>query len=771
MASNRFASRAAASIAVWGLIAAVALVMAPWATTPAAAEIGECPDGTIPAPGNTNPIWTDQNVAIYAGGDFLVRQAAAEAEGLVVVGGDASFDKSAGGRFNVGWVGVGSSVVPLPGSTMLAVGADVSVGATTVLDVGANAFDGGQLLGGDVAIGGQSIPDYELSGLNYELNNGTLTQGMGAAAIAPWSTWGSEIAAESSAFDALPATGTVTIGALLTFSGDGTSATQVFDVGAATLAGSPAIGFENIPDGAAVIINISGGPVTWAPNYFAEDGVRADVLFPDSGLFGTLSARTMWNFVDATSVHIAGTSQVLGSILVPNANPDASQPTLRVTASTNGRLYTNGTILMDGVGNEHHNYPWVGAPFECIPVISPVETGSITVSKVLSPEDAALLPPGTTFHGLVTCALEDGGELIVEWEVAPGDTTEVEGLPVGAPCVITETVGLTHRARLLAGPVSFDPTSLDAWQSPTWTVNGADADAPVEFVVPSPSDQTQLAFVVTNALASGSFTIEKIVENLDEVEFTDGFSGTWQCTATQGGEDVLDSGTWQLTAGETSAPIEAPVGAWCTVAESSPAAPPGGAWSPPVIAPDLVEISADSAQTPIAVTVTNTLTRLSGAFTIAKSVTGAGAPALSFEGTWTCTLAGGVVGEGDWELTAGGVSEPIEAPVGATCTVDEVAPATDDGTWAEPVISPASAVITAESAQTPLSFRVLNVFTAGPVDPVDPIDPGGGGGGTVSPDLPATGGTVWWGAIGLGGALLVLGAAVFVAPRNRRRRP
>ncbi len=747
---------------VAGIVAATALVAVSPAADRAAAAIGECPEGTIPAPGNTNPVFTDQNVAIYAGGDFQVRQAAAEAEGLVVVGGDASFDKSAGGRFNVGWVGVGSAVVPLPGSTMLAVGGDVSVGATTVLDVGANAFDNGQLLGGDVQIGGVSIPDYELSGLNYELNNGTLTQGMGAAAIAPWSTWGSEIATESAAFDALPNTGAVTIGALLTFTGDGTSATQVFDVGAATLSGSPAIGFENIPDGAAVIINVAGGPVTWAPNYFAEDGVRADVLFPDSGLFGTVSARTMWNFVDATSVHLAGTSQVLGSILVPNANPDASQPTLRVTASTNGRLYTNGTILMDGVGNEHHNYPWVDAPFECIPVIAPDEPGSITVSKVLAPEDAALLPPGTTFHGLVSCELEDGGELIVEWEVAPGETTRVDGLPAGAPCVITETVGPAYRARLLAASLSFDATSLAAWQAPTWTLNGEEVDAPVDFVVPAASDETQFAFAVTNALAVGSFTIQKVVDNPDEVEFTDGFTGTWQCTATSGGSDVLDSGTWELTAGETSAPIEAPVGAWCTVAETPPAAPPGAAWSAPVITPELVQITAGSAQTPIAVTVTNTLARLSGSFTVTKTVTGADAPPIDFEGYWSCTLSGEVVAQGAWELAAGETSEPFSVPVGATCTVDEVDPLVVDGSWAEPVISPASAVITAGSAQTPLAFTVANAFTAD-------ID-----GGEVSPELPPelppTGGTVSWWAVGVGAALLVAGAVVLTLRMARRRR-
>ncbi|WP_169580761.1 MULTISPECIES: choice-of-anchor A family protein [Microbacterium] len=762
MTRRKARRKTVALAAAMGLILGGGLVALPPSVEPAAAAIGECPEGTIPGPGNTNPVWTDQNVAVYAGGDFQVRGAAAEAEGLVVVQGDASFDKAAGGRFNVGWVGVGSGVTPLPGTTMLAVGGDVSVGASTVLDVGANAFDNGQLRGGDVQVGGVTIPDYEATGANYELNNGTLTQGLGAAAVAPWSSWGTLLADESADFAAATPTGTVTAGALLTFTGDDSSPTQVFEVAAATLAANPALGFAGIPDGASVVVNVTGGPVTWAPNYFAEDGVRADD--PASPLFGVLAARTLWNFVDATSVHIAGSSQVLGTVLVPGASGDPTQPTLRVTASTNGRLYTNGTLLMDGVGNEHHNYPWVDAPFDCIPVTAPVEVGSITIEKILSADDQALLPPGTTFHGLVTCTPADGGELVVEWEVAPGETTTVDGLPVGAPCEATETLGSTYRVRLLSAGQSLDPTALAAWQTPVWTVNGEAATAPVAFTVPSPSDETQLAFAVENALAVGSFTIRKVVSNPDEVPFADGFSGSWQCAATQGGAGVIDSGTWALDAGEVSAPIEAPVGAWCTVTETLPAAPVGGSWSVPVVSPAEVQITAESAQTPLSVTVSNTLTQLIGAFTITKTVTGADAPAIGFEGTWGCVSDGETVAEGLWELAAGETSDPFAAPVGSTCTIDEIAPTAAGGSWAAPQISPASTVITAESAQTPLAFEVVNAFTAD-------LGPDDGGDGEIAGELPATGSTIPWWAVGMGAALVAAGAVMLALTVVRRRRP
>ncbi|KJL40791.1 hypothetical protein [Microbacterium trichothecenolyticum] len=117
--------------------------------------------------------------------------AAPGVEGLVIVQGDADFTKSPGGTFNVGWVGVGSGVVPTPGEVMLAVGGDLSVGAGTVLDVGANARDASdELLGGNVDVGGITTPDYETDGSRYRLNNGALQQELGAAATAPWSTWG-----------------------------------------------------------------------------------------------------------------------------------------------------------------------------------------------------------------------------------------------------------------------------------------------------------------------------------------------------------------------------------------------------------------------------------------------------------------------------------------------------------------------------------------------------------------------------------------------------
>jgi LPXTG-motif cell wall-anchored protein len=297
------------------------------------------------------------------------------------------------------------------------------------------------------------------------------------------------------------------------------------------------------------------------------------------------------------------------------------------------------------------------------------------------------------------------------------------------------------------------PTSPDGGQWSPAVIS------PAQVQITALSEGTPIEVIVTNTLVQlfGAFTIEKVVDNPDGVAYDDGFEGGWQCSAAPDGTGIIGSGTWSLQAGEVSDPIEAPVGAWCAVSEAAPTAPAGGEWEPAAIAPELVQITAESAQTPIAVTVTNTLTRLLGAFTVTKTVTGDDAPQIAFEGSWSCSIDGTVVAAGSWTLAAGQTSDPFAAAVGSTCTVTEARPSGGAGTWAEPEISPASAVITSGSALAPLTFAVANRFTEnGDVSP-------------DSPDLPATGGAVSWWAIGLGAVLLVAGAAVLTLRRARRR--
>ncbi|MFJ6484496.1 hypothetical protein ACIQK6_30850 [Streptomyces sp. NPDC091682] len=67
--------------------------------TPLTPATGQSP--SCPAPGKEpgigpNPLFTDSNVALYAGGDYTADGGTAETEGLVVVRGNATFAKTSG---------------------------------------------------------------------------------------------------------------------------------------------------------------------------------------------------------------------------------------------------------------------------------------------------------------------------------------------------------------------------------------------------------------------------------------------------------------------------------------------------------------------------------------------------------------------------------------------------------------------------------------------------------------------------------------------------
>lgn len=753
------------SLVLAGLVGA--LIVPVLAAAPAVAVVGECPPGTLPGPDNDSESWTDNNVAVFAGGDFIADGETAESEGLLVVMGDATFNKSNGGRFNVGWVGVGSQVAPSAGAVMLAVGGNLSVLGTTVLDVGAGAQDaGGNPLGGDGLVGGTLNPDYPSP--RYTFNNGSVTSGMGAEAVDQWSSFASEVAQESQDWAVYTTTGTHSVAnPRITFTGDGLSSTQVFSIDAASLAGITEVSFTGIPADATVVITVTGGSaITFSPNYFDDNGVRADD--PASPLFGTVAQRTMWNFADATSVVFGGSSQFLGSVMAPDADLD-------ITASMNGRVYAGGDIRTHGTGNELHNYPWIGPEFDCVAVPgAEAATGSVVGTKVMG--TAGVVAADRLFFGWIECT---GGDVVGEFNrrgiFQGGETRTVPGIPLGAQCEVFEDpeYAITNQAPLPAGFM---------WADPTWRVDGQPAERAL-FSVTDPDDPDLIEIEATNAVL-GRFSVQKVITGPDG-----GYIGTREFPIDYTCDSVAyddigaqlgagsEAGSLAVAAGASETSAWFPIGTVCTISEATPTTEPGDfapahsfAWQTPVITPATVTIGADDAPT-IEVTVTNSFAEAeSGGFTIEKVVTGSGAPAATFTGTWACELpAGTVVSEGAWSLAAGETTESITAPVGAVCDVDETAPvATDAGTWATPVITGTPLTITADSAEEPLAVVVTNAFTVTAPTPA----PGGGGGAAAGDGtLPATGTAVPWWAMGMGILLVVAGAVVLASRRPRGARP
>ncbi|MET9776927.1 choice-of-anchor A family protein [Streptomyces sp. NPDC006367] len=318
----------------------------------AADRSASCPvPGSTPGIGNT-PRFTDNNVAVYAGGDYTADGGTAEAEGLLVVRGDAKFDK--GGVFNVGRAGAGSGILPAAGEVMLAVGGGLAIAEGTTVDVG-HGLVSGPGYGGSVRVGGEQTGEGELT-----TNGGSLTTGKGAKeALGAYASFGGTLKKESAGLGALKPTGTAKReGGSVTFTGAGKDGLQVFEISAADLDGTSSYSFKSIPDGSPVVVNVTGSqPVRINPLSVGFDGEQADLY--SSSKFGEAASRILYNFEDVTSLTLGGGGNFMGSILAPEASAD-------ITASTNGRLYIGKDVRTHGSGNESHNYPWTGTPaFAC----------------------------------------------------------------------------------------------------------------------------------------------------------------------------------------------------------------------------------------------------------------------------------------------------------------------------------------------------------------------------------------------------------------------
>ncbi|WP_411073980.1 choice-of-anchor A family protein [Streptomyces sp. cmx-4-7] len=370
-ARTRLSSAVAVGI-VLGLTTAGNALAVPFAPAPAPGTTRTCPaPGAEPGIGH-EPRFLDANVALYAGGDYTADGATAEAEGLLVIGGNATFAKASGGVFNVGRVGAGSGILPDSGAVMLSVGGDLTIAEGTRVDVG-HGLTAGPRYGGAVRVGGKIDEKGDL-----ETNGGSRSSGLGArGALTPYDTFGDTLRGESTSLGALKPTGTsVRSGGTVTFEGVGSGSPQVFEISAGKLDGASSFDFRSIPDGAPVVVNVTGGsPVGISPLSVGFDGDRVDAY--ESARFGEAASRILYNFEASPAITLGGGGNFMGSILAPKASAD-------LTASTNGRVYVGGDLRTHGTGNETHNYPWNGSStFGCKP--APDSPGTTPAPTPTSP--------------------------------------------------------------------------------------------------------------------------------------------------------------------------------------------------------------------------------------------------------------------------------------------------------------------------------------------------------------------------------------------------
>ncbi|MFJ5923908.1 choice-of-anchor A family protein [Kitasatospora sp. NPDC092948] len=332
--------------------------------------VGDCPN-PFPQPPHSGPAaGTDDTINIFVGGNYTVEGRAAEAEGKIVTVKDLTVNKDGGGLFNMGVVGVGSQVAPPPGTDHVTVGGAVDVLTGNRVQLG----------GGDPARWGNLAYGTTESGILEFSGPGAARQD--PAAIEPFLGLTTVIESDSTCMAEQTATGELTVdGNLYTFTGDGLSMRQIFNVdrniGSDTAAAD--IVFANVPPGATVIVNMIGpDPVLIRTN--TGTGFPGDQLTDMQPLL-------MWNFPTSADATISGGAQFQGSVMAGN-------PAGTVTLSnpgTNGRVYLAGNLLQTGTaGTEIHAYPFDGDLPTCrqSPSPSPSESESPSPSPSVSPSES-----------------------------------------------------------------------------------------------------------------------------------------------------------------------------------------------------------------------------------------------------------------------------------------------------------------------------------------------------------------------------------------------
>lgn len=253
---------------------------------------------------------------------------------------------------------------------------------------------------------------------------------------------------------------------LITFTGDGKSMQQVFTIEAKQLSNfyhgvyyrGVDFKFNNIPEGASVIVNVTGdAPIEfhngWRFWWNGTDISRGYELgSAQSEAYSIASQSIMWNFVDTTSLTIRGgiagegrtdwggiddkwtdddpAAAMIGSILVPDGSFDCH-------VTTNGRVYVGKDFSMNSpkvawgfnegnsasvidMDQERHNFPWSGS-------YTP-DGSSIAWSKVDAADGTTPLPGSSwTIYGTVDDAKNGTNPIVTVTDGTSTDSASTAG--------------------------------------------------------------------------------------------------------------------------------------------------------------------------------------------------------------------------------------------------------------------------------------------------------------------------------------------------------
>lgn len=325
---------------------------------------------------------------------------------------------------------------------------------------------------------------------------------------------------------------------LITFTGDGTSMQQVFTIDGSELSNlkngvyyrGVDFKFERIPEGASVIVNVTGeAPIEfhngwrfWWNGEEISRGYERDSAVKTQ--YSTAAQSIMWNFMDTTSLTIRGgiagegrqdwggkdnkwtdddpAAAMIGSILVPKGSFDCH-------VTTNGRVYVGEDFMMNNpmvaykfdiegesasvidMDQERHNFPWSG---------SYTPDGSSIAWRKVDAADGTTLLPGSS------------------WAIY----STVEDAENGAKSIVTVTDGGANDYASTDGELQFnylnqkaDPSKEISSSSPAFTYYIKEVTAPAGY---QKSDKIYYA-TMNNAGETVNYVQGYVDENGNKVPF------------------------------------------------------------------------------------------------------------------------------------------------------------------------------------------------------------------------------------------------------------
>ena len=310
------------------------------------------------------------------------------------------------------------------------------------------------------------------------------------------------------------------------------------------------------------------------------------------------------------------------------------------------------------------------------------QTGGFSVSKTVQGDGAKLAPAEFTFEYTCTDKVTGKAASPKQLVVKTGQTAHVNDLPTGS-CTLTEK----------DAPVKA--TSL----STTLAVNGTPAqEGKATFdVLGGDNPAVNISATNTYTLNRSTFQVTKTVTGAQagDKEFT------FTYTCTDGTEGTLKA----KANGEAVTGPKVPTGTQCTVTEDAKTAAIDGYT---LAAPEAQTVTVSEKDQVVNTSFTNTYTRDTGTFSIAKSVQGGpeGAANGSYSFTYTCD------GDVQGTLTVPGdgtaVSSP-KIPTGVSCTLaEDAASAAKDGYSVASTLSQDSVTIAKDQT---VAVTATNTYT------------------------------------------------------------